>query len=491
MTGRSPARPPPDPAARRRTRLGLGVAALVLFALLRGVLWAFLVPPLDAPDEPSHLIAVAQIRTIRGLPVAKLVDPNTLSADSTERPPALLAYLAHYQYTRFRALSYESTQPPLYYLLCAVLTRPLPDDPATLLYGCRLVSALLGALTVFAAARAAATLAPDRPAFALGVPLALVLWPQVGFQSATVTNDIGLDLAGAALAWAWASALRARDGGRGVRWPLVLGALTGLGLLTKLTVLATLPATGLVLLGRLLLARGTDAAPGPVRRLARPLLRDALLAGGSAALLVGPWLLRNLAIYGEPTGAAQMFGVIRGIYTTRLGLPAGTRIIVPPLDQLIWHSFSSFWAVFGWRGVYLPSPLPAPPSGADGLAAFLAAPLYWVAALVMGLGVAGALAWQARRRTAGPLPAALRWTLAAYALTAAAALVGYVLYTLTTDASLQGRYTFVALVPFAVIGVGGVLHATRSAQLNRRIAVLSLAGLLVLHLAAWAVIGRP
>ena len=439
------------------------VAALVAFTLARGLIWAYLVPALDAPDEPSHLIAIAQMRAIHGLPVAIILDPNTVSENSTPRPPALRDYLAGYGYTHFRALPYESTQPPLYYALCAALTAPLPDDPETLLYGCRFVSALLGALTVFAAARAAATLAPDRPVFALAVPLALALWPQFAFQTATVTNDIGLDLAGAALAWAWAAALRAPVA---ARWPVVLGLLTGLSLLTKLTLAAGLAATLVVLLGRAAMAGGRGPA-------ARRFVIEGAVVGGLALALVGPWLWRNWRVYGEPTGAAQMFSVIHSIYTTRLHLPATTRFIAPPLGDFVWYSFTSFWSVFGWRGVFLPPPL------------------YVVAAALTALGVVGAAAWLVRRaRARRPLPAATGWTLAAYAVMALAAAASYGLYTLTTDASLQGRYMFAALVPFCVIGVGGALRASGRPAVDRPLAGAALAGLVVLQVAAWAVIGR-
>jgi len=210
-------------------------------------------------------------------------------------------------------------------------------------------------------------------------------------------------------------------------------------------------------------------------------------AGLVAALAFVPWAARNLRVYGEPTGSAQMFRVIHGIYTARLHLPDDTRLIVPPLDQFAWFSFASFWAVFGWRGVYLPTPFTG--RGASYFAQ--AVPFYWLAAGLAALGLGGAVAWAWRRlRARAPLPAAQTWTLAAYALTAAVALAGYVVYTLTTDASLQGRYTFVALVPFCVIGVGGVLHATRSPSANRRLALLALAGMAVLQVAAWFVIGE-
>ncbi len=438
------------------------VALLVAFTLVRGVIWAYAIPPLNAPDEPSHLIAVSQIRALRGLPVAILIDPNTLSENSSPRPPEVLAYLAQpqFHYTRFRALSYESTQPPLYHLLCAVLTRPLPADPETLLYGCRLVSALLGALAVFAVARAAATLAPNQPAFALGVPLALTLWPQFGFQTATLNNDIASTLAGAALAWAWAAAMRRP---RSWPWTAGLGALTGLGMLCKLTVAATLPGTALIVLGRARAGRNT----------ARRFALDAVIAGAVAAALVVPWVWRNLQVYGEPTGATQMLSVIHSIYTTRLGVPAETRFIVPPLGDFVWYSFSSWWGVFGWRSVFLPWPL------------------YVVAAGLTLLGAAGALAWLVRRvRARQPLSPAQGWPLAACALTILAALANYILYTVTTDASLQGRYTFVALAAVCLIGVGGVLHATRSPILNARLGTVALAGMIVLQLGAWFTIGQ-
>ncbi len=168
-----------------------------------------------------------------------------------------------------------------------------------------------------------------------------------------------------------------------------------------------------------------------------------------------------------------MFRVIHGIYTTRLHLPAETRIIVPPLNEFLWYSFSSAWAVFGWRTRFLPEPC------------------YWLAGALTLAAVGGAVAWTVRlRRRHTPLPAALGWTLAAYALTALAALGSYVGYTWTTDGSLQGRYTFVALVPFAVIGVGGVLVGPRTPRIRRLGAAAAALALLVLQVAAWWRIGQ-
>ncbi len=440
------------------------LAAILIFTLLRGIAWVFIIIPLDAPDEPSHLMTVVQIRTYHTLPVADLLSPDTVGSDSTPRPQWLLDYFSQppRHFTRFRALPYEATQPPIYYLLCAALALPLPDDPLTLLYACRLISVLLGTLTVFVAARAATTLAPDHPGFALGVPLALTLWPQFAFQTATVTNDVAINLVGATIAWMWAAALRQPQHRR---WPPLLGAITALGLLTKLTMVATLPATALVLLGR---ARSGS-------RLASAWLRQTAVAAVVTAALIAPWMVRNLLTYGEPTGASPMVRVVHGIYLARLGLiNTSPFIIVPPLGEAIGRSFASFWAVFGWLTLLLPTPL------------------YVVAAAISVAAVAGATAWAVRRWRSGvPLPAAQVWTLAAYATTALAAVLSFVIYILTDDAAYQMRYTFVALVPFTIIGVGGLSHATPSATLNRIIVAAALGGLVALQVAAWLTIGHP
>ena len=200
--------------------------------------------------------------------------------------------------------------------------------------------------------------------------------------------------------------------------------------------------------------------------------RAAISSGAITAALVGPWLVRNVRVYGEPTGATGMFRVIHSIYTTRLQLPAETRIIVPPLHDFLWYSFSSAWAVFGWRTRFLPEPY------------------YWLAGALTLAGVGGAVAWTVRRWRRSPLPAALGWTLTVYALTALAALGSYLAYTWTTDGSLQGRYTFVALVPFIVIGLGGVLRGPRTRQARR--VGLAAAGLIlvILQMAAWWRIGQ-
>src|SRR5437870_5310314 len=116
-------------------RLGLGL--LLLFTLGKGVLWAALVAPLDAPDEPSHFNYIIQVREGYSLPVVDLVSPAGLrTPPSTPLNPDVRSYFAQYNYKFFRSMPYESAQPPLYYWAAAAWTRPIalaPDNIPSLL----------------------------------------------------------------------------------------------------------------------------------------------------------------------------------------------------------------------------------------------------------------------------------------------------------------------------------------------------------------------
>src|SRR4051794_9958239 len=105
----------------------LGV--LLLGTLLKGIIWSFVVPPFDAPDEPSHFNYVMQIRSQHSLPVVVMDAPTNLRIPpSTPVDAASASLFARYGYTGFEAMPYESTQPPLYYFVAALLTAPLPED---------------------------------------------------------------------------------------------------------------------------------------------------------------------------------------------------------------------------------------------------------------------------------------------------------------------------------------------------------------------------
>ncbi|MGC8839751.1 MAG: glycosyltransferase family 39 protein, partial [Anaerolineae bacterium] len=194
--------------------------------------------------------------------------------------------LSHYDYCRIVAKEWrlpagteagEAFQPPLYYLLGAALTWPLPMDlefarsnPAFHLtdpqasknlfihgraeafpYGgsslafhlLRAFSALLSTCTVWAVYRGLLTLTGGDRVAALGGAGFLAFVPEFAFLGGTVQNDNLTALCAALLLWRLLLVLQGQDTWR--EWALV-GVLLGLSLLTKLSLLAFVPFAVLV-----------------------------------------------------------------------------------------------------------------------------------------------------------------------------------------------------------------------------------------------------
>src|ERR687885_246478 len=91
----------------------IALPLLLLFTFLKGVFWATLIAPLDAPDELSHFNYVIQAREGYWLPVVDLVSPAGLrTPPSTPLNADVREYFARYDYKFFRSMPYESAQPP-------------------------------------------------------------------------------------------------------------------------------------------------------------------------------------------------------------------------------------------------------------------------------------------------------------------------------------------------------------------------------------------
>ena len=185
--------------------------------------------------------------------------------------------------------SYEGFQPPLAYVL-ATPVYAVPSDHEVKLRALRgLGVVLLGAaalLTWLLARR----VVPDAPLAAFSVALTFLLWPGVVVRAVTFSNA-GLELVvGAALSLALWRALAERS----ERWLVASGVLAGVALVTKLTLLAFLPALALVCIAFLRMGR----------------VRAVAAAAGLPALMVAPWVGLNLHNYGEPTGSGAVQGLM-------------------------------------------------------------------------------------------------------------------------------------------------------------------------------------
>jgi 4-amino-4-deoxy-L-arabinose transferase-like glycosyltransferase len=239
---------------RERLLLWLILAA----SLALSVLFALRVP-FDGsnPDETSHLSYIRLLLEQRGFVVFHANDP---------------AY-------------FETHQPPLYYLLCV----PVYALTGGSLFAVRLVSAVIQLATILVAYRAGRNVFPDRREIALGLAAFVAFLPTQAQLAGAVNNDSLTTLLCTALFWKLFRLVRNGRGGH-VRGAAIIGALLGVGLLTKLSVLQMIPAIAVayfmaVRAGQI---RPTDA------------LRQFAVVLAVGVLIASPWLIRNQLLYGDP-----------------------------------------------------------------------------------------------------------------------------------------------------------------------------------------------
>ena len=299
--------------------------------------------------------------------------------------------IRHYRYVRVLAtegrlpvqgsesVRSQSHHPPLYYVLSAAFSAVIPsshdggyEHPSNPFWGYRSfapgvdnklqywhepaepfskgylavlvprwVNILIGAATVFAtyalAFRVLGARTPaDRTALALAAAAIVAFNPQFIYLSAAINNDVVAALTGTGILIACVAVLQ-----DGLTWRtlVVLGLISGLGLLAKLQVAALGPAAVMALAAAAWRAR--DRAPWLLS-----LLRAFVVVGAVVALVSGWWFLRNLRLYGEPTGLAmqqQLWGgrnVADNLWAIWQGLPQ------------LW---ASLWGQFGYGQIPLPA----------------------------------------------------------------------------------------------------------------------------------------
>lgn len=261
----------PRPSLRKEPIL---LAAILLLALLHGLLYVFLVPPWQHYDEPNHF-EYAWLLAHRGQ------RPQPGDYDRAMRQAVAESMLAH---DFFRGMEYrpdlaaekpwigsheQLEELPLYYLLASLPLRALPEASiAGQLHAARLVSLLLYLVSIAAGFGLVAQFTrPGHPLRGL-VPLGMALLPAYTDLMTAVNSDVAAIASFSLFLW-----LAARLVQRGFAWGEFLGVLlaTALCLLSKRTVYVALPLLALALLFTCLRGR--------LRPLAWGLLSVAVLGG--------------------------------------------------------------------------------------------------------------------------------------------------------------------------------------------------------------------
>lgn len=401
-------------------RIACLLLALIVAAFIAiGGLYAIHTPPWQAPDEPAHYNYIAQVAAAGCCPI---IAPGDWDA-------AYLETLKAEQFPEGADLSsiqYEDHQPPLYYLVGALIYRLSGGA----LLALRLLSLAFGAGQVVAVYAIVARLFPHRQPLALAAAAFTAFLPQHMAILASVNNDSLAELVLFALLAAAMAYLGNPSVGQANRPPAaLLGGLLGMAFLTKLTIYG--PA--LVTVALVLVLRWHSE-----RRSLRWLVGQSAQATIPALALGGLWWGRNVAIYGWPDILAQSAHaavVVGQLRTADLIAAVG---FGPYLAQLLATTYHSFWGQFGWMGV------PMPPR------------IYWLIGLFLLGDLIGLVMLPVALRRRGALGAPQQAGLGVLGAAALATLAQYAYYNLMF-VQFQGRYLYPAL-PLLGLAVAGGLH---------------------------------
>jgi len=327
----------------------LALYIILALYLCIGSMYALFNPLWEAPDEVYHFAMVQHLAT-SGLQLPSQ-EPGTVGL-----------------------WNQEGNQPPLYYLIGAVLIAGVdtsdiqetlrfnphanighyqPDGNANRIvhrpeaerfpgegsvlaaYILRFYSLLLGAGTVTATYFLARMLFPQMPTLAIGAAALNAFLPMFLYISAAVNNDNLSNFIGNS-AILLLSALLLGKVNAHWRTYVLIGVVVGAGLLAKLNLGLLIPAVAFVLLVVSLRERDW-----------RPFFLGGVISGGITIAMAGWWYWRNWQLFGDPTGLDRFLDIV------------GRRVSPASLAQL-WTERDSFirtfWGLFGNINVPMSDP---------------------------------------------------------------------------------------------------------------------------------------
>lgn len=327
--------------------------ALALAHLVLAIVFGAVNPPFEANDETGHYAYIDSVARTRAL-------PDAMSESD-------------------RALIDQSHQPPLYYVLGAVLTGWVADRgpklmPVTNVFAvdgtnrrgarillrqpeeafpwrgaalgvhmARLVSAVMGALMILLVGWSAQIVFAKLPLAAVLSAGLAALNPQIVFMSSMVNNDIMVSLVGAWVVWLLLRIVAAQTvpGWRLFAW---LGLALGLGILSKNNSYA------LVGLGAVILVALSLRRRWPVR----------VALTNAAATIVPfvavslPYFVYSLVRYGRLLVDRNAANPILSAPTSVFGDGIAVALRDQWLPQIFVSAFRQSWGVFGWGTIQYP-----------------------------------------------------------------------------------------------------------------------------------------
>ncbi len=406
---------------------------LAVYVLL-AISYSIVTPLWEAPDEPSHYRYI-----------------EYLAMHGTLPPPAPPQRGYFWQYGYATSL-YEWYQPPLYYALLAPVIAvievlqpetmphafpsinpafqkgarnvfaPIPDRSLQSVFTApgpriaRLVSVLLGLLTLVATYRLALIITNGDEPTALTATGFMAFIPQFTFLTGYISNDNLVHLLSTLCILAYVQWLRYTPV-LSTRQIVGAGLLVALALLTKLSLLFVLPLGLLCLLWRLVRHRSVQWWAW----------ESGLFAGVALSLPLGSWLWL-------PGFRAQMEHA-----WVRLQIKPA-RVSLDAIGNLWPLTHTSFWGRFGWMNVATPAWIPT------------------TLTLIACLGLLGsvALVWPGTRHAqetkVSRQALALLWAVCLLVV------LGFIRFNVSYVGQAQGRFLFPALSACVILVVLGLFH---------------------------------
>ena len=251
------------------------------------LLWSYFVPPWQAPDEIAHYGYVEALFYEHAFPV---LGKTLLSERVQAIGPVESAREIDY-YKGSLNLNWIAQHPPLYYLALEPLFALMQhEDPVTCIFLLRLVSILLGCMTLWFAHKTLGMLLPESELTQKAMMVGMAFLPMFSAISAAMNNDNLVIMLASILTYLSVKNFEKHDPKGSLQMGIVLGLLA----LTKAT---SLPLWISIFLLEIIkhLRRDVKQA-GQTSRIGRFVTHQAIIFG-SALAIAGWWYARNMVLY--------------------------------------------------------------------------------------------------------------------------------------------------------------------------------------------------
>ncbi len=447
----------------------------VILGLVRGIMYAAIIPPWQGPDEPQHFEYVRLLRDRhRWVPYGDV---------SVPLEQEIIGSMLRHQFRPFGLGDFEAADPPetfkeiwgkqgvdtrlgtppLYHLIAGLpLHLPITSNVTAQLYLSRGMSILMGVLLIAVVFLIGWEAFPQSPPVFLGATIFVLFLPMFMYVTAVVNSD---NLANLIVALVTYLLIVIIMRGFRFRWGAILLLLISAGIATKKTTLITIPLAALAIplawwardsRHRKISPRFTWAAVGVVA------LGVLLFVPGSTrGLLLGT--SRRIAAVANRYDSSGMFTrTFKVLLSKRLWGPEAWSLYRTYPAAI----FKSFWGAFGWRTIPL----------SDGL--------YLALGVVCALSALGLALFVVRVvRNRSDLSVAQRSSLWLLFGLIVLSLGAATIFSATLSRQPQGRYLFTALPGIAILFVIGIREIV-PARFRRGVSFAGLVGLIVFDFAA-------